>query len=185
MKAYIIGTNLDSYTILKKFQEYLIGDGIEVNLIEWLSKKEIDIENLSDADIYIWVEINELVISSLSFRIERGESKQDTINKFLSLLKEIKHFKANQQVTNLEPQEEAQEKVDNEIVQNNLDTVTGSDQYEIVVNKEKKKSSLVGVNIVIEGKEYYISKDEYEELYKLDDMLSKHGYKISSVVVED
>ena len=167
MKAYIVGVNLNKYTILNRISGYFSGEGIEVEEVNWLSRKNISLEDISNGDIYIWVEIDALISSKLSMIINHGDDKNVIVNNFSLLLKDIKKNK----ITNVINESKEPNKQD--------------DEYPVLVANKDKKSSLCGINVVIENKEYYISKDDYEELYKLDEMLSKHGYKISSIAVEE
>jgi hypothetical protein len=177
MKAYIVGANLGKYTILKKIYEYLNNENIETEEVDWLSRKNIEISDISDGDIYIWVEINPLIANDLFMLISKDEDKKEIVNSFGSLLKDIKRYKNNNAIVEeADIQESTVEKPSED--SNNI-------KYDIVSVTKEKKSMLSGINVVIEGKEYYISKEDYDELYKIDEMLSKHGYKISSIAVEE
>lgn len=172
MKVYIVGINFAQYTMLKKIEEYFINKlQYEVKYIEWLSKSNINTSSFEDGDIYIWVEVQPLFPCNNSMYVEKDEDKKDTLNKFSVLLKCI----------------EKKNKSNNEEDIKSDPVVTDTEQrheYKAVIS-DNKKSSLSGINVEIDGKEYYISKEDYDELYKLDEMLSKHGYKISSIVLED
>lgn len=172
MKAYIVGVNLSKYTILNKISEYLKGEGFEAEEIDWLSRKNISREDISDGDVYIWVEIDGLIDCKLSMFINQNDDKSTIVNNFALLLKSIKQNKSINTNTN---DTQLNENIQKQEVK----------CLEFVVAPENKKSSLCGINVIIENKEYFISKEDYDELYKLDEMLSKHGYKISSIVVEE
>lgn len=173
MKAYIVGTNLNKYTILNKISEYLNGEGISVEQVDWLSRKNITIDDISDGNVYIWVEIDALINhEALSMLVNKDDDKKTIVSNFALLMKSIKNSHVQDQKLNTEEAQTANE-VQEEI------------KYDAVTVPAEKESSLRGIYVIIEEKEYYISKDDYNELYKLDEMLSKHGYKISSIAVEE
>lgn len=111
-----------------------------------------------------------LSLSDLDLHVYTYHSKEDTAKAFASFYNSIK---------------DKLDKIASEANSETEDKECNCDiGYKIVKADNETKSNLAGIMVLIEGKECYIPKDEYDELYKLDEMLSKHGYKISSIVVE-
>jgi hypothetical protein len=203
LKAYIIGINFSKYTLLTKIESYLKDDcKFEVEYVDWLGKKNIDIAQYEDGNIYIYVEVANIYKKIPYMIIEADEAKKSIANKFKILLEDIEKlvnsgdnveedsFVSEESISTVSPDVVIENTVDNsnmeveEIIEEQQDAIISIEELPIVVN-DNKQSSLCGINVIIDGNEYYISKADFTSLYELNNMLNSHKYKLSSIVVDN
>lgn len=180
MKIYIIGIDfgIKVYSILHtKIIPYLKENfNADIQYVEWLSKKDLSIDDYNDGDAYVYVGIEEIYENKISFKIFPSDSKKEIVSKFSIFLEDINSISAKLD-SDVDKTSEY-EHVDSEEKYNN-------DLCEYKISKyEGSKSSLVGIKILINNEEHYISKEDFVELYKLDEMLKVNNISITEIVVE-
>jgi hypothetical protein len=180
MKFYIIGTNFDKYTILKSITKYIINElKLELEIINWFSKSDIDITKFTYDDIFIYVEIDKLFDSRHFMNIVKIDTKKFISIEFGKLVDKIK-------CTNSSTAEVVNDTDDaRDTILSTKDIININNIDIPVTNKQDSNvSSLVGINVEINNQICFISRDDFIELSNLDIMLTKHGYKITEIIVE-
>lgn len=183
MKIYVIGIDFDlkNYSILhKKIIPYLENNySATIEYVDWLTKKDINISNYEDGDAYIYVGIDNVFnsFSQNEIIIVPSDTKNEIANKFSSFIEKF-----------FTKKELSQENIKSEENSNSSNNINESQECKCnynIIKYDGEKSSLVGVKIIINDEEHFVSKEDFIELYKLEEMLTKNGIKISDIVVEN
>jgi hypothetical protein len=186
MKVFIIGTNLGKYTMLKKIIDHLTKSyDAECEVVDWLTKKNLNPELYSTGDFYIYVEVEKLFDSGIYIRIEPGETSKAIALKFAeanAFLKSMNDDCIKEEAVDDSPPFDMNENV-LEIV--NANSIIAQEPELICIKKYTgKKSSVTGITVTINGEDHYISKEDFQELYELDKLLEKNNMVLKEIVVE-
>ena len=206
MKVYVIGINFEKYTLLKKITDHLESTfSAELETLEWLSKKNIDIDKYRDGDVYIYVEIEPVFDTGISMRIDVDECKKSIIEKFSQLNNSLSEEKSQCNDTDDSKIETIVDSPSGTYTfdrENDIHTFTtplikvvanGTIRTDLVENHipedirikkyTGKKSSLQGITVEINGEQHYISKEDFQGLYDLDILLAKNDMVLKEIVV--
>lgn len=161
MKIYIVGINFNKYSLLSKMEQLLKNDyNADVEYIDWLGKKKFNKDSISDGNGYIYVEIENLFDTKPFMCIVADEVKKSIATKFASFIEEIpaveeKIESVQDEIVVEEPIAQDSEVEYNEAINSDIDSTLTVP----IITQEVKKSCLAGINVEIDGKEYYIPKD--------------------------
>jgi hypothetical protein len=183
MKVYIIGVNIAKYTMLKKIIDHLIETYLAtVDVVDWLSKKNIDAAQYENGDFYIYVEVEPLFDSGIYMTIDPDEDKKSIVAKFKEaneLLRDIMVIEPVDAVTTIDTSIIADGTIRTDLVEDHV-------HDEIVIKKYTgKKSSLTGITVEINGEQHYISKEDFQELRELDTLLKNNNMVLKEIVVDN
>lgn len=199
MKVYVVGINFSKYSLLKKMIDHLTREyEADCEVVDWLAKKYVNPEQYSNGDFYIYVEVERIFDSGIYMQILPGEAKSSIASKFAEANDLLKSFNSDcnekDTVEDDIPFEEGN--IKNDIIERSIveiDTsliVSGTistdlaEEYIYIKKYTGKKSSLTGITVTINGKDHYISKEDFMELRELDELLTKNNMVLKEIIVE-
>lgn len=189
MKVYVIGVNTAKYTMLKKIIEHLTQTYLAtVEVVEWLSKKNIDTAQYDNGDFYIYVEVAPLFESGIYMTIEPDEDKKSIVEKFKAANTLLHDLLLGDSYPNVK---EVHAVITSPCVTAGTGYVIGGDSLvsvdvqDIPIKKHSgKKSSLAGITVEINGEQHYISKEDFQELRELDVLLKNNNMVLKEIIVQ-
>lgn len=193
MKVYIIGANFNKYTLLKKIIDHLTTTyDAECEVVDWLSKKNLNPDAYANGDFYIYVEVEKIYDSGIYFRIEPDEQKKSIATKFAEANELLSSFVKDEEAANevvddcpFETEPVTSVAITGSSTPQNIEFLPQPAEETICIKKYTgKKSSVTGITVTINGEDHYISKEDFKELYELDNLLTKNNMVLKEIVVE-